>query len=138
MAVLGGMVEAPTLERNPPPLPPLAAGQRACARARTRLPARLVTFSGTQTCTLEDISRTGAKLRASPPPRVGAMVMVEGLPLEIFGTVRWTEGATFGIAFDRAIAHDAGVAMRRHADAAIARQDDECVAYAREWVQGLR
>lgn len=95
-----------------------------------------MTFNGTGPCTLMDLSCNGAKLAASECPRVGAVVVVEGLPFELFGTVRWTGRGLFGIEFDAPVEHDEVVAMRRYADSAPATQRQAMLAYARKWVQG--
>jgi hypothetical protein len=117
-------------------VPPMAAGQRHFPRARLNLPARLVTFTGTTPCTVVDVSQSGAKLGASEPPRVGAMVVVEGLPTELFGTVQWAGAGLFGVHFDVPLARDRVVALRRLADTAPSREQ-EVAAFAQKWVQGL-
>lgn len=114
----------------------LAVGKRHFPRARLNLPARLVTFNGTSDCTLIDLSRSGAKLGASDCPRAGSMVVVEGLPLELFGTIRWSARGLFGIEFDRSLPLEQVVALRRYADHEAERQKQAQIAYARNWVQG--
>lgn len=116
---------------------PLPSGQRYFSRARLNLPARLVTFNGTSDCTLIDLSRTGAKLRASESPRIGSMVMVEGLQIELFGTVRWANKGLFGFEFDAPLPLDRVVALRYYADDEAVRQKEAQLAYARNWVQGV-
>lgn len=110
---------------------------RGYSRARLHLPARLVTFGGTAACTLIDLSRSGAKLAAAECPRVGSMVVVEGLALELFGTVRWAAGGAFGIAFDTAIPLERVIALRHYADGEAERQMQAQLTHAREWVQGV-
>ena len=117
--------------------PPLVAGERAAARARLNRAARLVTFNGTSACTLVDMSRSGAKVRAAECPRIGAMLVVEGLPIELFGTVRWSRAGAFGLEFERAIATEQVIAMRSHADGETQRQEQNRTQYARSWVTGI-
>ena len=116
---------------------PLDTGKREFSRARLSLPGRLVTFSGTSPCTLIDLSRSGAKLGASTCPRVGAMVVVEGLPIELFGTVRWSVTGLFGIAFETPLPLDRVVSLRYHADDETERQKQATLSQARSWVTGV-
>lgn len=116
---------------------PIYRGQRDFARARLNLPARIITFNGITACTLIDMSRTGAKVGAADCPRVGSMVIVEGLPIELFGTVRWSRMNLFGFEFDGVVTHEQVIAMRHHADGEAERQKQSQLAYARNWVQGV-
>lgn len=113
------------------------AGQRHFPRARLNLPARLVTFSGTTSCTLVDLSRSGAKLAAEASPKVGSMVVVEGLPIELFGTVRWSVRGFFGFQLDMPISLERVVALRHYADHEAERQREAAIAQARRWVTGV-
>jgi hypothetical protein len=112
-------------------------GKRYFSRARLNLPARLVTFNGTSACTLIDLSRSGAKLGGNECPRVGAMVVVEGLPIELFGMVRWSAKGLFGFEFEAPLPLERVIAMRYYADDEAARQNAAQLAYARNWVQGV-
>lgn len=116
--------------------PPLTPGQRQFARARLNLPAKLITFNGSLPCTLLDLSQSGAKLNARERPRVGSMVVVEGLPIELFGTVRWSGFEQFGIELEQSLPLDRVVALRRYADTAPSREQRVAV-FARNWVLGL-
>jgi hypothetical protein len=116
---------------------PIYRGQRTFSRARLNLPARIVTFNGTSDCTLIDMSCTGAKIAAADCPRIGAMVIIEGLPMELFGTVRWLHRGLFGFEFEGPVTYEGVVAMRRHADGEAARQKQAEITYARNWVQGV-
>lgn len=120
-----------------PILPPIDAGKRYFSRARLNLPARLVTFKGTSACTLIDLSRSGAKLGASDCPRAGSMVVVEGLPLELFGTVRWAVGGLFGFEFEAPLALERVVSLRHYADGEVRRQKQALLGHARSWVTGV-
>ena len=112
------------------------AGERQFARARLNVPARLVTFSSTSPCTVVDVSCSGAKIGARNCPRVGAMVVIEGLPVELFGTVRWTAADTFGVEFDTSLPVEQVIALRVHSDGERKRQEEEQIAYARSWAKG--
>jgi len=126
-----------TLAARIPTQQPLESGKRYFPRARLNLPARLVTFNGTTDCTLIDLSRSGAKLGASECPRVGSMVVVEGLPIELFGTVRWATRGLFGFEFEAPMPLDRVVALRYYADDEAERQKQAQLTYARNWVQGV-
>lgn len=110
--------------------------RRGSARARLGLPARLVTFSGTNPCVVLDLSSTGARIAAEVRLRVGMMVVVEGIPVELFGTVRWVETGTFGVSFDTPLPHANVVAMRHHADLEPERERRALLEDVRRWVQG--
>ena len=116
---------------------PSETGKRYFSRARLNLPARLVTFNGTSDCVLIDLSRSGAKLGASECPRVGSMVVVEGLPIELFGTVRWAISGLFGFEFDAPLPLDRVIALRYYADDEAERQKQAQLTYARNWVEGV-
>ena len=115
----------------------LHTGKRDFARARLNLPARLVTFSGTSDCVLIDLSRSGAKFGASESPRIGSMVVIEGLPIELFGTVKWSAPGLFGFELETPLSLERVVALRHYADEEAARQEEAQLAYARDWVRGV-
>lgn len=118
--------------------PAIYRGQRTHSRARLNLPARVVTFNGTVACTLLDVSTTGAKIASTECPKVGSMVVIEGLPLiELFGSVRWQSRGLFGFEFDAPIPLDTVVALRRYAEGERERQKTAQITYARNWVQGV-
>ena len=115
----------------------LSRGQRDHPRARLSVPARLVTFEGTVDCTLIDLSCTGAKIAGGKAPRVGGMVVIEGLPVELFGTVRWSKRDSFGVEFDMPLPSAQVVQLRHYADLEMSRQKADQIDYARGWVLGI-
>ena len=117
--------------------PPLFRGQRTHSRARLSLPARVITFNGTFACSLIDMSSTGAKIASTECPRVGAMVVIEGLPLELFGTVRWQLKGLFGFEFDVPVSIEKVIGLRQYAEGERERQKTAEITYARNWVQGV-
>lgn len=119
------------------PEPAIYRGQRHFARARLNLPARAVTFNGIISCSLLDASQTGAKVGAAECPRVGAMVVLEGLPLELFGTVRWSLSGLFGFEFESVVDSEQIIALRHYADGEKERQKQAQLTYARKWVEGV-
>ena len=116
---------------------PLHRGQRTHSRARLNLPARVITFNGTLACALVDMSSTGAKIASTECPKVGTMVVIEGLPVELFGTVRWRLRGLFGFEFDVPIPIEKVIALRQYAEGERHRQKTAEITYARNWVQGV-
>ena len=114
----------------------LYRGQRTKSRARLNLAARVVTFNGTFACTLVDLSQTGAKIASTESPKAGSMVVIEGLPLELFGTVRWQLGGVFGFEFDVPLPVEKVIDLRHYAEGERKRQESAVITYARNWVQG--
>lgn len=98
----------------------------------------MVTLAGTAPCTLIDLSRGGLRLAASDSPQIGAMLLVEGFPVELFGSVRWAIGGVIGCAFLIPIPLERVVALRHYADGEAERQHRAQLAHARNWVQGVR
>lgn len=66
------------------------------------------------------------------------MVVVEGCPVELFGTVRWCAQEMFGFEFDQPIPEAEVIAMRRFADGQSERELGAQMAYAQRWVLGQR
>ena len=115
----------------------LYRGQRTHSRARLNLPARVITFNGTLACTLVDVSITGAKVTSTECPKVGAMVVVEGLPLELVGTGRGPMTGSFGFEFDVPVGIEKVIGLRQYAEGERERQKTAEITYARNWVQGV-
>lgn len=114
----------------------LSRTRRLHGRARLGMAARLVTFSGTSTCTLVDLSYTGACIEVVAEPRIGAMIVVESPSVELFGTVRWVRGGFCGFEFDQPLTFDEAVELRRQAETEDDRVTRDRIAYARSWVTG--
>lgn len=124
------------MSQGSPLYTPLEAGNRAHARVRLNLPARLILFSGTENCVLLDLSSGGLKIMSHLSPKVGAMAVIECDDIEFFGTVVWVEGNRFGLRLDDPLAKDVVIAMRNAADAFPERAKRELLSEARNWVQG--
>lgn len=65
------------------------------------------------------------------------MVVIEGLPLELFGTVRWSRSGLFGFEFESVVSVEDIIALRRYADGETTRQKEAEITYARNWVLGV-
>jgi hypothetical protein len=114
-----------------------SGSRRADGRARLGIAARLVTFSGIRSCTVVDLSYTGACIQAEANLRMGAMVVVESEPMELFGTVRWARGGFAGFEFEHRLTLEQAIAFRRYVDETDERERRERKAYARSWVTGV-
>ncbi len=78
-------------------------GKRGLARLSTGLDATLVLADRLVSCQMEDISRTGCRIRLSEPARRGATILVRIERLEELGTIVWTRGTQCGVRFGRPI-----------------------------------
>ena len=116
----------------------LYRGQRGNSRARLNLTARVVTFNGTFSCILVDVSQSGGKIVSAERPAVGAVVVIEGLPHELFGTVRWRTDESFGFEFDDTLPLEEVIALRHHAESERDAQAKATINFARNWAQGVR
>lgn len=76
-------------------------GNRHFNRLRLGVPAALVLTHGGQTCLIDDISCTGARLRSERPLTAGQTAVLAFHELRLFATVRWSEGLHCGLHFDR-------------------------------------
>lgn len=111
-------------------------GRRGAARARLALPARLVSFDGTVSCMVLDVSETGAQIGCDGVPRVGAMVVIELPTIEFFGDVAWVKGKRFGIHFEEPLPFEQVVELRRKADGFDRNERKELLKIAEEFVSG--
>jgi hypothetical protein len=75
-------------------------GRRTAPRAPVLMSAAMHAVSGSQTVSLLDVSKTGAKLRARMPLTLDQHVWIKIPPDDVFGTVVWAEGEEYGIHFD--------------------------------------
>lgn len=78
-------------------------GKRSVARLAIELDAGLVLPERTTRCLLENVSRTGCRLRLAEPPKIGATVLIKVERIESLGTVTWVKGDRCGIAFEEAL-----------------------------------
>ena len=76
-------------------------GNRKAARLAMALDAGLVLPERSARCVVENVSRTGCRLRISEPPRIDATVLVRIERIEALGRVKWVHGQFCGIRFDQ-------------------------------------
>lgn len=117
---------------------PARIGRRGMARLRLTMPASLVLLTGTQRCTLLDLSRSGARIVLDTPVKPGSEAVLQAPGLECFGTLVWQRDGRAGLRFDRMVSEERMVAMRDFAD----HQEDRTAELMRqsvqEWISGSR
>lgn len=114
-------------------------GRRKAARVRLALPGRVILVTGHESCRLENLSRTGARVCvADDGPAVGdsAVLIVEGL--ETFGTVVWRRGNVFGLHFEDPVPERDVVRLRAIFDHYESLDLESRRRRARDFVQGRR
>lgn len=114
-------------------------GRRKAARVRLGLPGRVIFVTGHESCRLENLSRTGARITvAYDAPAVcdSAVIMVEGL--EAFGAVVWRRGTTFGLHFEEPVPEREVVRLRAIFDHYESLDLENRRRRARDFVQGRR
>jgi hypothetical protein len=75
-------------------------GRRAAARQRVMIVGSAVTLDGTKSILVENVSRSGAKLRGRHLPAIGKQVLVWMEGADALGRVAWTGFDQCGVAFD--------------------------------------
>ena len=97
---------------------PRITGRRATPRVRLYIPAQALLLQGLENCLLDDLSQSGARVTlAGRLPSVGAGVVLTAKGLDVFGSVIWSQGARFGIAFEEPLSLPEVVSARHFADA---------------------
>ncbi|WP_333837145.1 PilZ domain-containing protein [Novosphingobium sp.] len=120
------------------PAPSSQRGRRADARARLRIPARLILRGGIVACVVEDLSRTGARMAMAERPALGETGVLQINRVEGFGAVVWTERGQCGFQFDEPLTLADVVALRDFADGYAEYERDTQRRAAREFVLGRR
>ena len=75
-------------------------GRRAAPRATVLLSAAMHAVGTSQTVSVLDVSKTGAKLRTRVPLALDKHVWLKLPPNDVFGTVVWIDGEQCGVHFD--------------------------------------
>lgn len=116
---------------------PRITGRRAMPRVRLYIPAQVLLLQGLENCLLDDLSQAGARVTiAARMPREGAGVVLKARGLDVFGSVIWSQGARFGIAFEEPLPLHDVVNVRHFADAYAAHETAVQRRNARTFVQG--
>jgi hypothetical protein len=112
-------------------------GKRSQGRLEVRLQATLQTRSGTQSAILENISKSGAKLRATNPPAAGSDVILRWHEHEAFGSISWTSATHCGLRFPSILSPAQLQATLALDDIAhVPEELDDAAAAAKAWAEG--
>ena len=84
-------------------LPRLASGHRGANRLRLGVPAQLQLTHEVRSCLLDDISKSGARLRITQPLAPHQTAVLSFHELKLYATVMWCKGAECGIRFEQPI-----------------------------------
>ena len=75
-------------------------GRRAMPRQRVMIVGSAVTLEGSKPILVENVSRSGAKLRGRGLPPIGEQVLVWMEGADALGHVAWSDFDECGVAFD--------------------------------------
>ena len=95
--------------------------KRGESRARVAIEAKLQTVHGRLSGYLLNLSCHGAMVQTSEPPGRDNYVVIVCGPLDVLGTVVWSEQERFGLEFDEPISEDLVIELRDLADDAARR-----------------
>lgn len=126
------------LQRNSPAGLGSAGGRRrGGARARLNIPARLVLLDGYFGCTVENLSRAGARIACERELRRGDQGILKRDGLDQFFVVQWVRGGSCGLRFDdKLVSEEAIRELRQLSDFYEEDEDAGLREFGREWVQG--
>ena len=81
-------------------LPRPGPGHRNANRLRLGVPAQLQLTHETRTCLLDDVSKSGARLRITQPLTPHQTAVLTFHELKVYATVMWSKGAECGLRFE--------------------------------------
>ena len=111
-------------------------GRRANARARLMLPAMLMLPGSKEKGWLENISRTGARVRMQNLPSVGSTAIFKFANFELWCTVAWTRGSNCGLCFDAPLPRETVTRLRSFSDNYEEHKQTHSESVAKSWVSG--
>jgi hypothetical protein len=112
------------------------SGNRSYARLRLAIPAEMELTHGIRSCLLDNLSRSGARVRAEAPPKVGSSVILKFADFEAFAMVVWVQGIQCGLLFDEQLTQDAMQQLRWISENHAKYQRAQMQGVARDWSQG--
>jgi hypothetical protein len=113
-----------------------SAGKRSKGRIELRLRAKLIGLANSQPAILENLSKTGAKLRVAAPLRIGSELVLQWHGSEALGKVSWSRGGQCGLTFAAPLGEPVlHQALALDAAERLPDEDDDRAA-ARAWVEG--
>ena len=123
-------------DRTPYDMSATTGSRRNDARARLKLPARLVLLYGGCGCTVADISRKGACVVTDYAMKVGDHGVLQRHGLDHFFTVHWVRDGRCGLSFDEVVPKDTILRLRALAENFENDTKQQLREFGREWVQG--
>jgi hypothetical protein len=87
-------------------------GRRHSARAPVLMSAAMHAVGTSQTVSLVDVSRTGAKLRGHAPLEIGKEVWLKAPPADMFGTIVWVDGDHCGVEFETPLGEEEAATLQ--------------------------
>jgi hypothetical protein len=111
-------------------------GRRSNARARLNIPARVVLLDGYCGCTVENLSRKGARIVCEWELRRGDQGILQRDGLDQFFTVQWVRDGACGLNFEDPVPDESIVALRQVADNFEHHTTERMRDLGREWVEG--
>jgi hypothetical protein len=110
--------------------------RRNDARARLKLPARLVLLYGSCSCTVADISRKGACVVTDYSLKVGDHGVLQRHGLDHFFMVHWVRDDRCGLSFDEVVPKETILRLRQLAENLESDAKEQLREFGREWVEG--
>ena len=110
--------------------------RRTNARARLEIPARLILLDGQCRCTVDNLSREGARISCDQELEIGSHGILQRDGLEGFFTVQWAKEGHYGLNFDDPIQKPVILALRQIADDYDGHREESLREFGREWVAG--
>jgi hypothetical protein len=123
-------------DRTPYDMSATTGSRRNDARARLKLPARLVLLYGSCSCTVADISRKGACVITDYSLKVGDHGVLQRHGLDHFFSVQWVRDDRIGLNFDEVVPKDTILRLRQLAENFERDQKEQLREFGREWVAG--
>lgn len=116
--------------------PANATCQRTLGRAALTLRSRLVTSSGNVICTVIDLSLGGARIEIERHLEIGETVWLTLGRVKVFGEIRWFNGRTAGIHFEKKLPKAVVLNLRGEAVNQQELAEIEAKMAARDWAEG--
>lgn len=111
-------------------------GRRRAGRARLEIPARLVLLEGYFTCTVDNLSRSGARVTCEREMRRGEQGILKRDGLDQFFIVQWVRGGRCGLRFDDNWVTEETIRELRQLSDVCDEEEAGARAFGREWAQG--
>ncbi len=113
-------------------------GRRTNARLRLHIPAQLLLLDGRHNCLLENLSRSGARVRIAGDAlmKAGDSAILTWVDVEAFCTIAWVRGAVCGLAFEASLEQQTMLQARWMSENYDKYEREACRVWAKKWVHG--